>query len=160
MRRVVLDASLMVATCIGEAEAVPLADAVLEVLHDGQAIVPAIWLSEVANVFVSRERTARQALRLQRVEVDAFLSFVESLPVFVDAATPQVVFGRVASLARSSGLTVYDALYLELAQRLAAPLGSLDDQLCRAARAAGVEVLSSDSLRAWRAESDSPREPQ
>lgn len=39
------------------------------------------------------------------------------------------------------GLTVHDAACLELAQRLRLPLATLDRDLAKAARAAGVEVL-------------------
>jgi predicted nucleic acid-binding protein len=44
-------------------------------------------------------------------------------------------------LADLYGLTVYDAAYLELAQRRRLPLATLDAALARAARAAGVELL-------------------
>ena len=39
------------------------------------------------------------------------------------------------------GLTVYDAVYLELALRTGSPLATLDAQLRRAASEAGVEIL-------------------
>ena len=42
------------------------------------------------------------------------------------------------TLARAHGLTFYDALYLELAQREQATLLSLDKELLRAAAAEGV----------------------
>lgn len=44
-------------------------------------------------------------------------------------------------LARESGLTYYDAAYLELALRRGAQLASRDRQLVAAARAHGVECL-------------------
>jgi predicted nucleic acid-binding protein len=39
------------------------------------------------------------------------------------------------------GLTTYDAAYLELAQRRAIPLATLDARLAEACRAAGVAAL-------------------
>ena len=51
------------------------------------------------------------------------------------------VFTDVHRLALSYRLTSYDAAYLELAIRLNLPLATLDDELIRAARAAGVTVL-------------------
>jgi predicted nucleic acid-binding protein len=45
-------------------------------------------------------------------------------------------------LARAHDLTVYDALYLELALRLGAPLATLDGKLAEAARQSSVAVLS------------------
>lgn len=149
MRRVVLDASITVGSCVGEREAAELADAVLEFLHAGSAVVPGIWLGEVANAFVSKERTGRRDHKLKAEEASAFLGFVARLPVVVDWTTQQVTFGTATELARRTGLTVYDALYLELAQRLQLPLGSLDDSLCAAARNAGVEVLTKEFLATW-----------
>ena len=152
MRCVVLDASITVASCVGEHEAAELSDAVLEMLHAGVAVVPSAWLGEVANVFVSKERTGRREHKLTAEEASAFLEFVGRLPVVVDWTTQEIVFGTVAELARSSGLTVYDALYLELAKRLGAPLASLDAQLCAAATRLGIEVVTKESLDAWRGE--------
>ena len=45
-------------------------------------------------------------------------------------------------LARDTGLSVYDARYLELAARLGLPLATLDTALRRAARKVGVKILS------------------
>ena len=44
-------------------------------------------------------------------------------------------------LAEQHRLTVYDAAYLEVAQRRRLPLASLDQDLRHAAHAVGVEVL-------------------
>ena len=46
-------------------------------------------------------------------------------------------------LADRYGLTVYDALYLELAQRLGRPLATFDRKLIAAARDAAVPLLAS-----------------
>ncbi len=45
------------------------------------------------------------------------------------------------SLAAQHGLTVYDAAYLELAQRLRLPLATLDHELREACRHAKVPAL-------------------
>ena len=44
-------------------------------------------------------------------------------------------------LAQQFHLTTYDAAYLELAMRLSQPLATLDDDLAKAARKAGVPLL-------------------
>jgi predicted nucleic acid-binding protein len=44
-------------------------------------------------------------------------------------------------LARKHGLTLYDTAYLELAIRQGVPLGSLDTDLRKAAKAEGVALL-------------------
>ncbi len=43
-------------------------------------------------------------------------------------------------VARAGGLSIYDAAYLELAQRLAGPLATLDKELAKAAGKSGVTV--------------------
>jgi predicted nucleic acid-binding protein len=48
---------------------------------------------------------------------------------------------EAVELARRHGLTVYDALYLQLAMDIEAPLVTVDQALARAARAEGVEVI-------------------
>ncbi len=45
------------------------------------------------------------------------------------------------ALARKHGLTVYDASYLELAQRESLVLATLDKDLIRAARAENIKLL-------------------
>ena len=149
MKRVVLDASITVGSCIGEKEVADVADSVLDLLFTGCAVVPGIWLSEVANVLVSKERTKNPEYNLKPEEVTAFLGLVGRLPVVVNWASQHDTFGRVTALARSTGLTVYDAQYLDLAQRLALPLGSLDGDLCAAARTAGVKILTKEFLDSW-----------
>jgi predicted nucleic acid-binding protein len=44
-------------------------------------------------------------------------------------------------LARSEGLSAYDASYLELAMRRGMPLATKENGLARAARRAGVSLL-------------------
>ena len=46
------------------------------------------------------------------------------------------------ALARSHGLSSYDATYLELAQRLGAALASFDRQINRAAASLGVALFA------------------
>ena len=49
---------------------------------------------------------------------------------------------QALSLADRFRLTLHDAAYLELAQRRALPLASLDMELCDAARALGLELAA------------------
>jgi predicted nucleic acid-binding protein len=45
------------------------------------------------------------------------------------------------ALAERHKLTAYDVAYLDLAMRLSLPLATTDDDLQKAARAQGIEVL-------------------
>jgi predicted nucleic acid-binding protein len=48
-------------------------------------------------------------------------------------------------LARRPGLTVYDASYLELAERSAAPLATLDVTLVRAAQRENISLIGQET---------------
>ncbi|MEW6745604.1 MAG: type II toxin-antitoxin system VapC family toxin [Planctomycetota bacterium] len=111
MSSLVIDASMAVACCVGEPEVASVADAVLEELQGGQALVPAIWPAEVANALLVKERRGH----LQPADTQALFTYLGLLPVVVDEPRPAVVFSKVAELARVHGLTSYDASYLELA---------------------------------------------
>ncbi len=101
-----------------------------------KAIVPAIWPFEIANALLTAERRKR----LSMAQVTAILKKLTLLPITIDAAQVESVFGDVVAVARQGQLTEYDAAYLELALREALPLATLDDRLRRAARNAGVSL--------------------
>ncbi len=100
-------------------------------------IVPAHWHMEVANGLLMGERRKKTTLDLTA----RFLTKLEALPIEVDVLKGDAAFVRILPLARAHGLTVYDAIYLELAERRALPLATLDDDLAAATRAVGLEVL-------------------
>ena len=84
------------------------------------------------------------AQRRRRIDAAAraeFATFLQDLPVRIDTQTVEQVWGPTAMLAGQFGLTVYDAAYLELAQRRRLPLATLDRDLRRAASAVAVELL-------------------
>ena len=60
------------------------------------------------------------------------------MPIEVDDGSLAPAFGTVLALARQTGLSVYDASYLELAQRRGLPLATQDRRL--AAAAAQLEI--------------------
>jgi predicted nucleic acid-binding protein len=133
---VVVDASVAVAWCLGEPECREIADSVLATLASGLAVVPSIWPAEVANVLVAKERQKR----LRPKETESLLRILGDLPVVVDDLEPGATFSRVAELARASRLSVYDALYLDLAIRKSIPLATLDQALRAASKSAGVRL--------------------
>jgi predicted nucleic acid-binding protein len=127
----VLDASVAVAWAFKENH--PLAEQTLARLPAEEAITPALWWFELRNVLVVNERRGR----ITEAGTAAFLRTVARLPIATDR-TP--VEDDVLALARRHRLTVYDAAYLELARRLAAPLATLDAALATAAAAEGVTL--------------------
>jgi predicted nucleic acid-binding protein len=130
----VIDTSIAMAWCF-EDEAAPATDAVLDRLRDDQAVVPAIWPLEVANVLLVAERRGR----LSEAQASRFLELLAQLPINVDTS-PTDVAGIVAT-GRRHTLSSYDASYLLLAERLGATLATLDKPLATAARKAGVQLL-------------------
>jgi predicted nucleic acid-binding protein len=132
----VLDASIAACWAFDD-EDHPGAALALERLRGDEACVPTLWWFEVRNVLVVNERRGR----LAEADTAAFLRWIARLGVTVDHSP---VEDRVLALARQHRLSVYDASYLELAQREALPLATLDAELARAARAEGVPVLDAE----------------
>jgi len=132
----VIDASVALAWCF-EDEATPLADAVLNRLAEEEAVAPSIWPLEVANGLRSAERRGR----IDERELPGVAQLLLALPIRIDDITLDVALGDVLLLARALGLSTYDASYIALALRHAAPLATLDDSLARAATAAGAQLL-------------------
>jgi predicted nucleic acid-binding protein len=130
----VIDTSVAMAWCF-EDEATEAADLVLDRLREDEAVVPAIWPLEVANVLLVAERRGR----LTEAQVSRFLGLLTQLPIEVDDA-PRELAGIVAAGQRHE-LSSYDASYLVLAERLGASLATLDRRLAKAAKRAGVELL-------------------
>jgi len=138
INRWVLDASVALAWCFPD-ESSPAADHLLDLMADGaKAIVPGIWPFEVANALLAAER--RKGISM--AQVTAALRNFSLLPIAIDAVQVESVFGDVLAVARQGRLIEYDAAYLELALRETLPLATLDDQLRRAARNAGISLVA------------------
>jgi predicted nucleic acid-binding protein len=101
------------------------------------AVVPALWLYEVANVV---ELAVRKG-RIPGEKALAFLDRLADLPIEVENPSRTQVFVSVRMLARQYQLTGYDAAYLELAIRHRLPAASLDRALSKAALAAGLDTF-------------------
>ena len=66
--------------------------------------------------------------------------FLRELPIVLDAHTAERAWEAATPPAKRHRLTVYDAAYLEFAQRRLPP-ATLDRDLCTAAAAVGVDIL-------------------
>lgn len=120
-------------------ESTPATEALMNRVLAQGAVVPAHWRLEIANGL----RTGIRRGRIDRAYQDASLSDLEELPIRIDAETNQHAWKATVALADRYELTVYDAAYLELAQRARLPLATLDKDLGKAARESGVETLLS-----------------
>ena len=130
----VVDASVAIAW-VHPAQATKQTAAMLDAIADGATVeVPALWSLEVANallVLVRRRKLADE-------ERQAGLGWLRGLRVRVDHEMSALAFSRLGELATAYQLSVYDAAYLELAQRRSLLLGCKDGPLRTAARRAGV----------------------
>ena len=136
VRRFVIDNSVVMAWCFSETSS-GYARGILELLADHRAVAPGVWPLEAANALLVAERRRR----IPSAQVLLFLQLLSALPISVEHETTARVFGEIFSLAHATGLSSYDASYLELAMRESVPLATLDDDLRKAARKCGVRIL-------------------
>lgn len=132
----VIDASLTMAWYF-EDESTPTTDALLDRVVALGAVVPGLWRLEVANAF-------QMAVRRQRIDAlyrDASLAELGHMPITIDTSTNSYAWSTTLRLAERFALTLYDAAYLELAQRRSLPLATLDKDLHAAAPVVNVELL-------------------
>ena len=110
-------------------------DTVLGQLAEEGAQVPQLWHLETRNGLLTAERRGR----LAPGEVNERLDALKDLPIITD---PEPDLELAFELARTHGLTMYDALYLELAKRKNTALATLDRHLRQAADVEGVPLLA------------------
>jgi predicted nucleic acid-binding protein len=108
------------------------------ILLGDRAIVPSLWLLQMANGLVMAER--RGKLGADDIEnacrqLEAVLS--QSIEVFTEWPDPR----ESIRCARVHKLSVYDSLYLELARREHLSVATLDKNLSSAAWSAGVQLI-------------------
>ena len=126
----ILDCSVACAWLLDD-ENVPGADSVLQRVGTHGASAPGLLWAELRNALVMAERRGR----LSPAQTAAALAEIEDLDIELDHLPDAATTLR---LAREHRLSVYDALYLELALRQQRELATLDSALARAAELEGV----------------------
>lgn len=137
MAGLVLDASVLIAALLPDEADAEAATDLLEQLEDVGAVVPALWPTEVANGLL----VAARRQRIQDIRIPEALAEVALLPIEIESADPAILWSGPLALALRHKLTLYDAAYLELAQRLGLPLASFDRALRAAAAVENVPLL-------------------
>ncbi len=132
----VLDNSVALAWCF-EDEQTPAVMALLDRVAATGATAPLLWPLEALNGLLMAERRRRIGPE-KRQELAGLL---RSLPITLDEETASQAWENTARLAERFRLSIYDATYLELAQRRRLPIATLDRDLKSAAAAIGVEAL-------------------
>ena len=119
----------------GKPQEIAYASRVLDALKDTHALVPVTWGLEVANVIARAEAKAW----VTEARSEAFLAMLAEVDIEADPVTFSQALADTLHLARRYKLSAYDASYLELALRTGVPLATLDEDLQKAAKKAGVK---------------------
>ena len=122
----VLDTSAALALLLAENEGTE----VEKILHDtisinGQIFVPGLFWYELGNALLMAERKNQID---RQSNITAVSSFAR-LPIVTHQESDFAIRNRIMGLARQTGLTYYDASYLELAVRYVSPLKSFDTHI-------------------------------
>lgn len=138
----VLDATVALAWCFTqEGKSGPedgsYALRVLEALRTGNASTASHWTLEVASGLLVAERKGR----IRADEATQITRRMLALPITLDPVERSRAGAVVYRLARTRGLSTYEAAYLELAIRLGVPIATLSRDLRIAAGTEGVELF-------------------
>jgi predicted nucleic acid-binding protein len=136
MSAFIVDASVAVGW-VHPAQATTQTAAMLDAVAEGATLeVPALWPLEVANALVVLVRRRK----LTENERQMALGWLRGLPLRLDHEMASLAFSRLSELAAVHQLSVYDAAYLDLAERRKLALGCKDGPLRKAARQSGVRL--------------------
>jgi predicted nucleic acid-binding protein len=133
----VADASVGVSWAVSS-QSSPAAAVLLEEVAAGKPfVVPGLWMFEVANALLVLMRRKK----IQPQQCARARGALGRLYPLVDDDGPRLALYRIWEFADEFALSIYDAVYLELAQRKGLPLASRDAGLRRAAAKCGVPLL-------------------
>lgn len=133
----VVDASVALAWSLPD-EASQEADHILSLVEEHGAVAPVLFKAEVANVL----SLAAREKRITPETCEAALAALSDLGVAFDIECLERVWSEVIELADRFRLSIYDALYLEVAMRRGLRLATFDAQLRRAAEQAGIPLMA------------------
>ena len=136
IRSFVVDTSVAIAW-VHPAQATSQTEAMLDAIEDGATLeVPALWPLEVANALTVLVRRRK----LTESERQAALGWLRGLRVRIDDEAASLAWSTLSDLATAYELSLYDAMYLELAHRRKLVLGCKDGPLQKAAQRANVRL--------------------
>ncbi len=127
----------------GKPQELVYARKVLGAMKKTTALVPVTWGLEVANVIAKAEAKGI----VTEARSGTFIEMLKGLDIEVDLATFTHVLADTLQLSRRYRLSAYDASYLELALREGIALATLDEDLQKSAKKAGVKRFSAGSTK-------------
>ncbi len=135
----VVDSSVALTWCFEDKRTLATT-ALLQRTGETGAMAPQHWPLETLNGLMMAERRKR----LDATRRHHLARFLRDLPITLNSETTVQVWTATQRLAERFLLTIYDAAYLELAQRQNLPLASLDQELRSASTTLGVPLLGSE----------------
>lgn len=133
----ILDASFVAAYLLEEAHT-PFVVATLDELSGTEFLSTSLLAWEVGNILRTRRRAGHLSSTLSTTALDVFFA----LDIRCEPSPGESRISEIGDVADQHGLSVYDAGYLELAQRTEGELATLDRRLAVAAIAAGRPIRS------------------
>lgn len=133
MGAIVIDASAVLSWLFEEDRA---AGRVRAVMDKSQLVAPWLWRLEVANAVLVRTRRKM----LAEAQATRCLRLLDELPVDFIAEPAGRTASGLALFARPYQLSAYDAVYLDLADRMGLPLLTRDANLRSTAQRAGITL--------------------
>ncbi|OGT41278.1 MAG: hypothetical protein A3F42_07310 [Gammaproteobacteria bacterium RIFCSPHIGHO2_12_FULL_37_34] len=131
----ILDCSITMAWCF-EDETSEYSEKILDALSENTAWVPALWSIEVANSLIVAERKKR----ISHIKAIAFKQHIDTFAIKIDDYLLTKPIELLLDLAKETGLTAYDATYLELAIRKNLPIATLDVELKKSSQKMGLSL--------------------
>ena len=127
MKIVVIDTSALIRFYVPDGDLPEELEKIIDSAWHAETIlmVPELFFAEAAQVLLKKEKAGF----LKREEVDEILSSIMELPI--ERIGHYELLPDALTLARQHNLTVYDALFLALAQKKKARLITSDRQLAK-----------------------------
>jgi predicted nucleic acid-binding protein len=133
---IVIDASLVIALVLREANVGEPA-AVYEALQTDLLMVPAHWPVELANALLVNQRRGR----IPAATIDAIIDNLFAFRPIIDTSPSLDQITSVIQFATKEKLTVYDAVYVQLALTRNAYLATIDTDMRACARRLDIPLL-------------------
>lgn len=134
--RFVLDASVALSWCLPD-ESNRYADGVLAKIGDWTPVVPALWSLEVTNALLVAQRRGR----INSDQLGEMTTWLSAIPIELESMAMKRTIRDVMPIARAEEIPVYDACYVELAQRHGIPLATVDGALTNVAKRRGIGLI-------------------
>lgn len=133
---IVVDASLVIALILRE-DNVDRSELVYSALQAEQLTVPAHWPAEIANGLWANQRRGR----IRAGRLDIIVEELFSFKPIIDAAPSAEQIPFLVQFADAEKLTVYDAIYVQLALNCNASLATIDADMRSCARRLDIPLL-------------------